>query len=158
MTKKALDFLIYNTLPGTTSAASEKAQFLKKIIQSKIKVKEITIDFALELLSHMRGGPSVECLLDIALGNNSLIAQKAAEVLKTQVFLYDADTDRLNKAYKKGNLIAKDILVSYSKGEFFTKLPDLDEEIKIVTYVAAEGDISTDLLSPVITIHAMTEN
>ena len=27
--KDSLDFLIYNTLPGTTSAAGEKARFLK---------------------------------------------------------------------------------------------------------------------------------
>ncbi|MEC7485730.1 MAG: bifunctional aconitate hydratase 2/2-methylisocitrate dehydratase, partial [Pseudomonadota bacterium] len=39
-------------------------------------------------------------------------------------------------------------LESYSEAEFFTKLPDIDEEIKVVTYIAAEGDISTDLLSP----------
>ena len=31
---------------------------------------------------------------------------------------------------------------------FFTKLPDVDETIDVVTYIAAEGDISTDLLSP----------
>ena len=47
-----------------------------------------------------------------------------------------------------GNDIAKEILESYSKAEFFTKLPDVEEEIKIVTYVAGIGDISTDLLSP----------
>ncbi|MEM1075018.1 MAG: bifunctional aconitate hydratase 2/2-methylisocitrate dehydratase, partial [Pseudomonadota bacterium] len=41
-----------------------------------------------------------------------------------------------------------DILESYSKAEFFTKLPDIEEEVKVVTYIAAEGDISTDLLSP----------
>ena len=41
-----------------------------------------------------------------------------------------------------------DILESYSKAEFFTLLPEIDKEIKVVTYVAAEGDISTDLLSP----------
>ena len=29
---KALKFFIYNTLPGTTSAAEEKAKFLKQII------------------------------------------------------------------------------------------------------------------------------
>ena len=31
--------------------------------------------------------------------------------------------------------------------QFFTKLPEVDEEIKVVTYVAGVGDISTDLLS-----------
>lgn len=144
----SLKHFIYNTLPGTTSAAGEKAQFLKEIALGTAEVAEITPAFAFELLSHMKGGPSVEVLLDIALGDDLAIAEQAAEVLKTQVFLYDADTDRLKAAYAAGNPVAKDVLESYSKAEFFTKLPDVDEEIKVVTYVAAEGDISTDLLSP----------
>ena len=144
----SLNFLIYNTLPGTTSAAREKSKFLKKIILGSIEVKEISKSFALELLSHMKGGPSVEVLLDLALSEDKTIAKDAGDILKTQVFLYEADTDRLKKAYKEGNSIAIDILESYSKAEFFTNLPDIDEEIKVVTYVAGEGDISTDLLSP----------
>jgi aconitate hydratase 2 / 2-methylisocitrate dehydratase len=144
----SLNFFIYNVLPGTTSAAGEKAEFLKEIISGASVVEGIAPDFAFELLSHMKGGPSVRVLLDLALGDNESIAQKAAEVLKTQVFLYEADMERLEVAYKDGNGIAKDILESYAKAEFFTKLPDVEEEIQVVTYVAAEGDISTDLLSP----------
>ena len=96
----------------------------------------------------MKGGPSVDVLLDLALGNDETIARKASEVLKTQVFLYEADLDRLRQSYNAGNTIAKDVLESYAEAEFFTNLPDIDDEIQIVTYVAAEGDISTDLLSP----------
>ena len=144
----SLNFFIYNTLPGTTSAAKEKSIFLKEIILKKIIVEEITPSFAFELLSHMKGGPSVKVLLDLAFGDNVSSALKAAEVLKTQVFLYDADTNRIKEAYEKGSKIAKDILISYSKAEFFTNLPDINEEIEVVTYIAAEGDISTDLLSP----------
>ncbi|WP_370229564.1 aconitase family protein, partial [Salipiger bermudensis] len=144
----SLQFFIYNTLPGTTSAAGVKAAFLKKIILGDAKVEEITPAFAFELLSHMKGGPSVEVLLDLALNQDGEIARQAAEVLKTQVFLYEADMDRLAKAHAEGSAIAKDILESYAKAEFFTKLPDIDEEIELVTYIAAEGDISTDLLSP----------
>ncbi len=145
---ESLRLFIYNTLPGTTPAAVVKAQFLKEIILGQETVAEITPDFAFELLSHMKGGPSIKVLLDIALGENEVIAKQAAEVLKTQVFLYDADTARLAAAYQAGNAIAKDILESYAQAEFFTKLPDVPEEIKVVTYIAAEGDISTDLLSP----------
>ncbi|MGB6220500.1 bifunctional aconitate hydratase 2/2-methylisocitrate dehydratase, partial [Haloferula sp.] len=101
-----------------------------------------------ELLSHMKGGASIEVLLNLALGENADIAQQAADVLKTQVFLYDADTARLEAAFKAGNPIAKDILESYAAAEFFTKLPDVPEEVQIVTFIAGEGDISTDLLSP----------
>ena len=144
----SLKYFIYNILPGTTGAAVAKAKFLKDIILEEITVKEISSDFALELLSHMKGGPSIEVLLDLILGAENSIAQKAGEVLKTQVFLYEADTERLKQAFTSGNKIAKSILESYSKAEFFTKLPDVEKEIKIVTYIAAEGDISTDLLSP----------
>lgn len=144
----SLKFFIYNTLPGTTSAASVKADFLKEIILGESVVEEISQAFAFELLSHMKGGKSIGVLLDLALGNDEAIAQEAAAVLKTQVFLYEADTNRLKEAYHSGNKIAKEILESYAQAEFFTKLPEVAEEIKVVTYIAGEGDISTDLLSP----------
>ena len=144
----SLKFFIYNTLPGTTPAAGVKAKFLKEIILGEAAVAEITPEFAFELLSHMKGGPSIEVLLDLALSADEAVAKQAAEVLKTQVFLYEADYDRLEAAYKEGNAIAKEILESYAKAEFFTKLPEVEEKIEVVTYIAAEGDISTDLLSP----------
>ncbi|MGB0292690.1 MAG: bifunctional aconitate hydratase 2/2-methylisocitrate dehydratase [Luteolibacter sp.] len=144
----SLHFFIYNTLPGTTSAAGVKAKFLKEIALGEVSLEEITPTFAFELLSHMKGGPSVEVLIDLALGEDASVALQAGEVLKTQVFLYEADTDRLKAAFKAGNAVAKGVLESYAKAEFFTKLPEIEEEVKVVTYIAAEGDISTDLLSP----------
>ncbi len=144
----ALQFFIYNTLPGTTSAATEKAKFLKEIILGESVVNEITPTFAFELLSHMKGGPSIGVLLDLALGSDIIIAKEAAKVLTTQVYLYDADMDRLKAAFESGNGVAREILESYAKAEFFTKLPEVAEEIKVVTFIAGEGDISTDLLSP----------
>ena len=155
--KGSLNLFIYNTLPGTTRAAGEKAKFLKQIITGDATVEEITQEFAFELLSHMKGGPSVKVLLDLALGDDAEIAQAAATVLKTQVFLYDADTDRLEAAYKAGSAIATEILQSYANAEFFTKLPEIDDEIQIVTYVAAEGDISTDLMSPGAEAHSRAD-
>ena len=146
--KESINFFTYNTIPGTTSAAEEKAKFLKEIILNEALVEEISSDFAFELLSHMKGGPSVRVLLDLALGDNLLIAKNASNILKTQVFLYDVDTERLANAYKNKNKIAEEIIVSYSKAEFFTKLPNIEEEIKVVTFIAGVGDISTDLLSP----------
>ena len=144
----SLRFFIHNILPGTTGAADVKAKFLKDIILGQSVVEEISSSFAFEMLSHMKGGPSVEVLLDLALGNDQSVAWQSAEVLKTQVFLYDADTDRLRQAYTEGNKVVQNILESYANAEFFTKLPDIEPEIKVVTYIAAEGDISTDLLSP----------
>ena len=153
----SLDFFIYNTLPGTTSAAGVKAKFLKKVVLGEASVSEIGVDFALELLSHMKGGPSVEVLLDLALGEDADIAAKAAAVLKTQVFLYEADTDRLEAAHRAGHPLATDLLESYARAEFFTELPPVDETIQVVTYVTAIGDVSTDLLSPGSDAHSRSD-
>ncbi|KXX69026.1 bifunctional aconitate hydratase 2/2-methylisocitrate dehydratase [Flammeovirga sp. SJP92] len=153
----SLNFFIYNTLPGTTSAAGVKAKFLKEIILGEATVAEISSEFAFEQLSHMKGGPSIEVLLDLALGADAKIAEEASKVLKTQVFLYEADMERLEVAFKEGNAIAKDILESYANAEFFTKLPEVDEEIKIVTFIAGTGDISTDLLSPGADAHSRSD-
>ncbi len=144
----SLEFFIYNTLPGTTSAARVKAEFLKEIILGSCIVEEISSEFAFELLSHMKGGPSIKVLLDLALGDDPSTARLSGEILKSQVFLYEADTDRLKAAYAEGNSVAREVVESYAKAEFFTTLPQIEDEIKVVTYVAAEGDISTDLLSP----------
>jgi aconitate hydratase 2/2-methylisocitrate dehydratase len=126
--KDSLHFFIFNTLPGTTSAAGVKAQFLKEIILGEEHVAEITPEFAFELLSHMKGGPSIEMLIDLAFADDAKIAAQAAEVLKTQVFLYDADMERLKAAYEAGNAIAKELLESFSKAEFFTNIPDIEEK------------------------------
>ena len=155
--KKSLDFFVFNVLPGTTFAAREKANFLKEIILGKYFIEEINVKFAFELLSHMKGGPSVEVLIDLSLDEEVDIQKQAAAILKTQFFLYDDDMNRLKKAYQSGNNIAKEVLESYAYAEFFTKLPDVDEEIKVVTYVAGEGDISTDLLSPGSDAHSRSD-
>jgi len=153
----ALRFFTYYTLPGTTAAAGVKAAFLKKIVLGEVAVEEITPAFALEQLSHMKGGPSIGVLLDLALGDDPATAEQAAGVLKTQVFLYDADTARLKEALEAGSAIAKDILESYARAEFFTKLPDVPQTIDLVTYIAGVGDISTDLLSPGAEAHSRSD-
>ena len=156
--KDSLNFFIYNTLPGTTSAAGVKAKFLKEIILGEEAVEEISQDFAFEQLSHMKGGPSIEMLLDLVLDQKDFdIAKKAAEVLKTQVFLYEADTERLENAMKNGCPVSKEIIESYAQAEFFTKLPEVDEKIDVVTYIAGVGDISTDLLSPGADAHSRSD-
>ena len=153
----SVDFFIYNVLPGTTSAAGVKADFLKKIILGQENVEEISPKFAFELLGHMKGGPSIRVLLDIALDSTNASAKSACEVLKTQVFLYEADMERLVNAHKEGNKIALELLESYAKAEFFTKMPEVPEKIELVTFVAGIGDISTDLLSPGSDAHSRSD-
>ena len=68
----SLNFFIYNVLPGTTAASNVKSKFLKEIILGNHEIDSISVDFAFELLSHMKGGPSIEVLLDLALEINSI--------------------------------------------------------------------------------------
>jgi len=155
--EQSLEFFIYNTLPGTTSAAGVKAAFLKDIILKNKMVNEISPEYALEQLSHMKGGPSVKVLIDLALGDDAKVARQATDILKTQVFLYEADTDRLAEAHKDKHALATELLESYANAEFFTKMPEIEEEIKVVTYVIAVGDVSTDLLSPGADAHSRSD-
>ena len=83
----SLNFLIYNTIPGTTTAAVVKSKFLKEIITKQIVVKEIEPKFAFELLSHMKGGQSFKFFLDLALGKIKLLVLKEPEFFKTKFFL-----------------------------------------------------------------------
>ncbi len=154
---ECLKFFTYNVLPGTTSAAGVKAAFLQDIIMGAKTIEEISVDSAFEQLSHMKGGPSVRVLLDLLLGDDPTIADSASAVLKSQVFLYEADMDRLAEAHAAGNAVATDLLNIYAQAEFFTNLPDIEEEIEVVTYVAGIGDISTDLLSPGSDAHSRSD-
>lgn len=154
----SLKFFIYNVVPGTTDSAAVKAKFLKEIILGNEVVAEITKDFAFELLSHMKGGTSTQVLLDLVIEQKDFeIAKQSAEVLKTQVYLYEADVARLEDAYKQGCPISKELLESYAQAEFFTKLPEVEEKIDIVTFIAGTGDISTDLLSPGADAHSRSD-
>ena len=153
----SINFLVYNVIPGTTSAAYVKANFLKDIILDKYSFEEISPKFAFELLSHMKGGPSIEILIDLALGDNVENSRQAVDILKSQVFLYEADMNRLEKAYLDKNVAAKEILTSYLNAEFFTNLPLVKEEIEVVTFVAGIGDISTDFLSPGSDAHSRSD-
>ncbi len=152
-----VQFFLTNVLPGTTSAAGLKAQVLKDVIVGERTIAEISPDTAFEQLSHMKGGPSIEVLLDLLLGDDEAIAAQAAEVLKTQVFLYEADMARLAEAHQAGNAVVTDLLESYARAEFFTELPEIDPEVEVVTFVAGVGDISTDLLSPGSDAHSRSD-
>ncbi|MEM8709136.1 MAG: bifunctional aconitate hydratase 2/2-methylisocitrate dehydratase, partial [Actinomycetota bacterium] len=79
-----LDFFITNVLPGTTSAAGLKAQVLKDVITGARTIEGISAQSAFEQLSHMKGGPSIEVLLDLLLGDDAGVSEQAADVLKTQ--------------------------------------------------------------------------
>ena len=78
----SLHFFIYNTLPGTTPAAGVKARFLKEIVLGTFVIPELAPAFALDLLSYMKGGPSVEVLLDLVLGGEVYACRRCTHRLE----------------------------------------------------------------------------
>ena len=153
----SLNFFIYNVLPGTTSAAGVKAAFLKDIVLGQVDVPEVDRASALEQLSHMKGGPSIEVLLDLALGSDSTLQRRRRLCSKPKSSCTRLIQIAWRKAHKAGNAIATDIITSYANAEFFTQLPEVEETIDVVTYVAGIGDISTDLLSPGSDAHSRSD-
>ena len=59
--EESLNFLIYNTLPGTTSAAGEKAEFLKEVILGQVDVPEISRAFAFRAVDAHEGRSFSTC-------------------------------------------------------------------------------------------------
>jgi aconitate hydratase 2/2-methylisocitrate dehydratase len=51
----------------------------------------------------------------------------------------------------------KRLLKVMLKQSFFTKLPEVEEEVQVVTFIAGIGDISTDLLSPGSDAHSRSD-
>jgi len=88
-----LDLLINRVPPGVDEAAYVKASWLTAIVNSEKYCKSINPEKAIEILGTMIGGYNVNSLVEILKGENSLLAKKAAEVLKI-LFLF---TTRLMK-------------------------------------------------------------
>jgi len=77
-----LDLLINRVPPGVDEAAYVKASWLTAIVNSEKYCKSINPEKAIEILGTMIGGYNVNSLVEILKGENSLLAKKAAEVLK----------------------------------------------------------------------------
>ena len=65
----------------------------------------------------MIGGYNVNSLVEILKGENSLLAKKAAEVLKNIILVYDSS----NEIYElsQNNIYAKEVVNSWSNAEWF---------------------------------------
>ena len=85
-----LDLLINRVPPGVDEAAYVKASWLTAIINSEKYCKSINPEKAIEILGTMIGGYNVNSLVEILKGKNSLLAKKAAEVLKNIILVYDS--------------------------------------------------------------------
>ena len=154
-----LDLLVNRVPPGVDQAAYVKAAFLADVAHGNTECSLIDRKRATELLGTMLGGyniqPLIECLDD------EVTADAAATALSHTRLIYDAFHDVSEKA--DHNAYATRVLRSWADAEWFTSLPELNEEIT-VTVFKVPGETNTDDLSPAteawsrpdIPLHAMS--
>jgi len=146
-----LDLLINRVPPGVDEAAYVKASWLTAIVNSEKYCKSINPEKAIEILGTMIGGYNVNSLVAILKGENSLLAKKAAEVLKNIILVYDS----ANEIYElsQNNIYAKEVVNSWANAEWFRNKKVLEKEITCLVF-KVDGETNTDDLSPA--VHATT--
>jgi len=146
-----LDLLINRVPPGVDEAAYVKASWLTAIANSEKYCKSINPQKAIEILGTMIGGYNVNSLVEILKGENSLLAKKAAEVLKNIILVYDS----CNEIYElsQNNIYAKEVVDSWANAEWFKNKKILEKEITCLVF-KVDGETNTDDLSPA--VHATT--
>ncbi len=141
----AMDMFENHIPAGVDDAAYVKAAFLNDIVQGNTSCDAIDAVKACKILGKMLGGFNVTPLVE-ALKIGGEVAKTAAEQLKNTLLVYDAFND-VKRMMDEGNALAKEIVESWAKGEWFTNRPELDKEITVTVY-KIPGETNTDDLSP----------
>ncbi|MEJ2497346.1 MAG: bifunctional aconitate hydratase 2/2-methylisocitrate dehydratase [Sulfurovaceae bacterium] len=130
---------------GVDDAAYVKAAFLNDIIQGGVTCEMITPIKACEILGKMLGGFNVKPLIE-ALKLGGEVGKSAANQLKNTLLVYDSFND-VKALMDEGNALAKEVIVSWAEGEWFTNRAEMDKEITVTVY-KIPGETNTDDLSP----------
>jgi aconitate hydratase 2/2-methylisocitrate dehydratase len=139
-----VDLITHRVPPGVDDAAQVKASFLAAVAHGDIAVALISKAKATELLGTMIGGYNVKPLIDLL--DDAALAPIAAAGLKKTLLMFDYFHDVAEKA-KAGNAIAKEVIQSWSDGEWFTSRPEVPASMKLTVF-KVPGETNTDDLSP----------
>lgn len=132
-------------LPGVDEAAYVKAAFLNDIAQKKLTCKAISAVQAVKLLGTMFGGYNVQPLVDALSSSDEAVAQTACEALKHTALVYGSFNDI--ETLSKTNAYAKEVMLSWANGEWFTCKAPLADKITVAV-LKVPGETNTDDLSP----------
>jgi aconitate hydratase 2/2-methylisocitrate dehydratase len=138
-----LDLISNRTPAGVDTAAYVKAAFLTDLAKGETASPLISKQEATALLGTMLGGYNVESLIDLL--KDEEVGSIAAEGLSKTLLMFNAKHDVIELS--KINTNAKQVVDSWSKGEWFTNKPELPEIIKAIVF-RVDGEINTDDLSP----------
>ncbi len=140
--------LITNRVPpGVDEAAYVKASWLTAIANGEKFCDFVTPVKAIELLGTMIGGYNVNSLVEILKKEDKVTSQKAANVLKNIILVYDAANDIFELS--KNNQYARQVIDSWAQAEWFTQRKSLPKEIKCLVF-KVKGETNTDDLSPAV--------
>lgn len=140
-----VDLITNRVNPGVDPAAQVKAEFLFKVAHGEESCPLITKEHAVKLLGTMVGGYNLDGLITIVKEQGEL-APIAAKALKNMVLSVNRFEDVKDLA-DSGNELAKEIILSWANGEWFTSLPEVEDVIESVVY-KVDGEINTDDFSP----------
>jgi len=139
-----LELLINRVPPGVDEAAKVKAQFLYDVATSKVNVKGLSVEKAVQLLGTMVGGYNVVYLYELLLDNK--LAEFSASQFSNIILVYEY-FDKIVKLMSENNRYAESIVQSWSNAEWFTNKAPLPEIIEGKVY-KVDGEVNTDDLSP----------
>ncbi len=137
-----LDLLETRVEPGVSKSAREKARWLEEVALGNKTVLDFGPEKAVAMLGRMGGGYNVSALIQLLQGD---LAEAAAQGLKQTIKVYES-FDKIVKLAKT-NSLAKEVLQSWARAEWFDGGPALPETMKFTIY-KVEGEINTDDFSP----------
>lgn len=139
------ELLIHRVSPGVDDGAKVKAEFLGKIAQNELCCSKFTPLEAIKYLGTMLGGYNVKYLIAGLTHADKEVAQESANSLKHTLLVYDG-FDEVAKL-SQNNLLAKEVVVSWSEAEWFVNKPALPEKL-LMCVLKIDGETNTDDLSP----------
>ncbi|RUO37485.1 bifunctional aconitate hydratase 2/2-methylisocitrate dehydratase [Aliidiomarina shirensis] len=139
-----LELISERVPPGVDEAAYVKAGFLAAITKGEVSSPVIDKKLAVKLLGNMHGGYNIVTLVELL--DDAELAELAGVELKKTILMFDAFHD-VEERMKNGNAVAKDVVESWAKAEWFTNRPEMPEKIT-TTVFKVTGETNTDDLSP----------
>jgi aconitate hydratase 2 / 2-methylisocitrate dehydratase len=139
-----VELLTERVPPGVDEAAYVKAAFLAAVAKGEATCPLIGKQRAVELLGTMLGGYNIHPLIDLL--DDAELGALVAEQLKFTLLVFDAFHDVKEKA-DAGNTNAQAVLQSWADAEWFTRRPEVPQEIELTVFKVT-GETNTDDLSP----------
>jgi aconitate hydratase 2/2-methylisocitrate dehydratase len=139
----ALALLRDRVAPGVDPSAKVKAAWLEKVARGEVRSPAVSPADAVFLLGTMLGGFNVVPLVSML--EDERLAPAAADALKKIILVYGQFDVIVTMA--KTNKLARTVLESWAKGEWFMSRPPLPDKMTLKVF-KVDGEINTDDFSP----------